>query len=216
MIVRNTRQVQLIAKWHDAFVVVAQALHTCLTLSSLYIRICVYSFIISLPPVGRFYTVGFFALLLPTVTEPPSKILCQAIARVYVNAASHALCRYCVQWCRTCGCVITCGLGTYIPCYIYRYVACSTNGYCKYVGEVSASWCWQHMYVCTTSFANYTAWKWRLEKENRDPVPELVAYALMPSFSHASHRCGHTSLSPIAMYTVTGGPQYCEHLGPAP
>ena len=86
-----------------------------------------------------------FALLLPTVTEPPSKILCQAIARVYVNAATHALCRYCVQWCRTCGCVITCGLGTYIPCYIYRYVACSTNGYCKYVGEVSASWCWQHV-----------------------------------------------------------------------
>ena len=28
--------------------------------------------------------------------------------------------------------------------------------------------------------------------------------------------CGHDSSPPIAIYTVTGGPQYCDHLGPAP
>ena len=38
----------------------------------------------------------------------------------------------------------------------------------------------------------------------------------MQSFSHASHRCGHDSFSPIVIYTVTGGPQYCDHLGPTP
>ena len=51
--------------------------------------------------------------------------------------------------------------------------------------------------VTCTSFASFTAWKWRLEKKNHNPVSELVAYALMQTFSHASHRCGHNSLSPI-------------------
>ena len=46
-------------------------------------------------------------------------------------------------------------------------------------------------------------------------VPKLAAYALTQSFSHASHYCGHDSSPPIAVYTVTGGPQYCDHLGPA-
>ena len=50
----------------------------------------------------------------------------------------------------------------------------------------------------------------------KDLVSELMAYALTRCFSHASHQCGHDSLSPIAVYTVTGRPQYCNHLGPAP
>ena len=36
------------------------------------------------------------------------------------------------------------------------------------------------------------------------------------SFSHSSHHCGHDSSPPIAIYTVTGGPQYCDCLGSAP
>ena len=36
-----------------------------------------------------------------------------------------------------------------------------------------------------------------MEKKNNDLEPELVAYALMWSFSHASHQCGHDSSSPI-------------------
>ena len=55
---------------------------------------------------------------------------------------------------------------------------------------------------------------WR--KRTMTPPPELVAYTLTQSFSHASHRCGHDSLSPIAIYMVTGTPQYCDHLGPVP
>ena len=51
--------------------------------------------------------------------------------------------------------------------------------------------------------ANYTAWKWRLgKKKNHDLVLDLMAYALMWSFSHACHRSSHESLSPIAVYTV--------------
>ena len=38
---------------------------------------------------------------------------------------------------------------------------------------------------------------WR--KKNRDLAPELVAYTLTLSFSHASHQCGHDSLSPITV-----------------
>ena len=34
-------------------------------------------------------------------------------------------------------------------------------------------------------------------------MPELVAYCLTCSFSHASHHCGHASSPPIAVYTVT-------------
>ena len=48
------------------------------------------------------------------------------------------------------------------------------------------------------------AWKWQLEKKNHDPVPELRAYALTWSFSHASHWCGNDSLSPFVIYKVTG------------
>ena len=35
-------------------------------------------------------------------------------------------------------------------------------------------------YICmgNTSFANYTAWKWRLKKQNHDLAPKLVAYTL--------------------------------------
>ena len=51
--------------------------------------------------------------------------------------------------------------------------------------------------VTCTRFANFTAWKKWLEKKNHDPAPELVAYTLMRSVSHASHWCGHNSLSPI-------------------
>ena len=70
--------------------------------------------------------------------------------------------------------------------------------------------------VICTSFVIYTAWKWWPEKKNHDLVPKLVAYALTRSYSQASHHYGHDSLSPIAIYTVTGGLQYCDHLGPVP
>ena len=39
-------------------------------------------------------------------------------------------------------------------------------------------------------------------------LAELVAYALIRSFSYAGHQCGHNSLSPIAIHTVTGRAQY--------
>ena len=38
-------------------------------------------------------------------------------------------------------------------------------------------------------------------EKNHDPAPELVAYALTWSFSHASHQWGHDSSPPIAVYT---------------
>ena len=66
------------------------------------------------------------------------------------------------------------------------------------------------------ALANFTAWKWQPEKKNRNVAPKLVAYTLTWSFSHESHQCGYTSLSLIVVYMVTGGPQYCDHLGPAP
>ena len=53
-------------------------------------------------------------------------------------------------------------------------------------------------------------------EKSYDLVPEFAAYALMRSFSHASHHYGHDSSPPISVYTVTGGPQYCNHLGPMP
>jgi len=40
----------------------------------------------------------------------------------------------------------------------------------------------------------------KMEKRSHDPAPELIAYALTQSFNHASHRCGHDSSSPIAIY----------------
>ena len=43
--------------------------------------------------------------------------------------------------------------------------------------------------VTCTSFSNYTAWKWQLEKKNHNLAPELAAYALAQSFSYASHQC---------------------------
>ena len=70
--------------------------------------------------------------------------------------------------------------------------------------------------VTGTAFANYTPWKWQPEKKNHYLAPELTAYALTRSFSHASHQCGRDSPSPIAVCTVKGGPQYCDHLRPTP
>ena len=59
--------------------------------------------------------------------------------------------------------------------------------------------------VTCMSFSNYTAWKWQLEKKNHDLAPELTAYALMRSFSHASHQCGRGSPCPITVVlSVTG------------
>ena len=86
MIVRFQHKTSSInCKWHGAFVVVAQALHTCLTLSSLYIcaymRVFVYHFTSSSKTILYSWV---FALLLPTVTECLSKVLCQAIARVRI------------------------------------------------------------------------------------------------------------------------------------
>ena len=43
-----------------------------------------------------------------------------------------------------------------------------------YGSECYASWC--NLYKL---FANYTAWKWRLEKKKHDVAPEVVAYALI-------------------------------------
>ena len=66
-------------------------------------------------------------------------------------------------------------------------------------------------------FANYTAWeKWWSEKKNHDPAPKFLAYTLTQSFSHASHQCGHDSLSPIAVNMVMGMLQFCDHLETAP
>ena len=45
--------------------------------------------------------------------------------------------------------------------------------------------------------------EWRLEKKNRDPAPEHVAYALTQSFSHASHRSGHNVLFSIPIDIAT-------------
>ena len=39
---------------------------------------------------------------------------------------------------------------------------------------------------------------WR--KKNHDLTPKLVIYGLTRSFSHASHQCGHDSLTTIAVY----------------
>ena len=70
--------------------------------------------------------------------------------------------------------------------------------------------------MCLYKFANYTAWgKWRLGRKNHDPAPKLVAYALTRSFSHASHRSGHDSLSPIAACLLPHC-QCCDYLEPAP
>ena len=54
----------------------------------------------------------------------------------------------------------------------------------------------------TCTISNYTAWKCQLEIKNHDLAPDLVAYALIRSFSHASHQCGHGSLSSIAVYMM--------------
>ena len=51
-----------------------------------------------------------------------------------------------------------------------------------------------------TSFSNYTAWKWQLEKKNHDLAPEIAANTLMQSFSYASHQCGRDSPTPITVY----------------
>ena len=48
--------------------------------------------------------------------------------------------------------------------------------------------------VICTSFSNYTARKWQLEKKKHDLAPELAAYTLTRSFSYASHQCGRDIL----------------------
>ena len=54
------------------------------------------------------------------------------------------------------------------------------------------------MYLCISS--SFTGWKrMATVKKECDPLPKLVAYALMWSFSHASHRSSHDSLSPIVV-----------------
>ena len=63
--------------------------------------------------------------------------------------------------------------------------------------------------VTCTSSCELHSLKVATEKRNHNLAPELVAYTLRRSFSNASHQCGHDSLSPIAVYTVTGGPHYC-------
>ena len=60
-------------------------------------------------------------------------------------------------------------------------------------------------------FTNYTAWKCRLQKQDDDLPPKFATYALIRGFSHTSHQCGHDSLSPITIYTVADGLQYCNH-----
>ena len=77
-----------------------------------------------------------------------------------------------------------------LPCDSFNYIVCT----------------W---YIIYRSFANCTAWKWGLEKKNLGLVPEHVSYALTRSFSHENHHCGHDSLSPIAIYTVTGNQVNC-------
>ena len=57
--------------------------------------------------------------------------------------------------------------------------------------------------ACTCKFALTTQFEESGEKDH-DPAPEIVAYALTRSFSHASHRSGHDSSSPIAVDMVTG------------
>ena len=48
-------------------------------------------------------------------------------------------------------------------------------------------------------------------------MPQLVAYALTRSFSHASHHCGHNSPPLIPVYMVTGtdlsgvGPKWLQY-----
>ena len=87
--------------------------------------------------------------------------------------------------------------------------------HCSYLYMLSVS-VMQADETCT-SFSNYTAWKWQLEKKNHDLVPELTAYTQMRSFSCASHQCGRNSPTPNwCKYTVTGGSQYCGHLRPVP
>ena len=57
--------------------------------------------------------------------------------------------------------------------------------------------------------------RWMVIIENNwNLAPELTAYTLTQSFSHASHKSSHDSLSSIAVDMATGGPQCCDHLGP--
>ena len=63
--------------------------------------------------------------------------------------------------------------------------------------------------LSSTSFTNYTAWKWQLEKKNHDLAPELAAYTLTRSFRYASHQCGRDSLTPNChIYTVAACTSY--------
>ena len=52
----------------------------------------------------------------------------------------------------------------------------------------------------------------------KEARPGARTHSLCPnaSFSYTNHQCGHDFSPPIAMYTVTGWPQYFDHLGPAP
>ena len=69
---------------------------------------------------------------------------------------------------------------------------------------------------CTSSLTTHSLRKVATGEKESLPAPDLVAYTLTQSFSHMSHQSGHGPLSPIAVDMVTGGPQYCDHLGPMP
>ena len=59
------------------------------------------------------------------------------------------------------------------------------------------------IYLSSTSFLlTPQLEKWQPEEKNHDLAPELAAYAVTQSFSHASYHCGHDSSPPIAIYTV--------------
>ena len=85
-------------------------------------------------------------------------------------------------------------------CFIFRavtvYDACvhTTTGHARKLSQMQQYTCqcycmsWKETLVVTcTSFSNYTAWKWQLEKKNQDLAPEFTAYALTRSFSYANH-----------------------------
>ena len=90
------------------------------------------------------------------------------------------------------------------PCIVLHALTWLICGKCftvffSFVSKCYASWCNLYMF-----FANYTAWKQRLEKKNHDLVPELAAYYLTRTFSQPSHQCGHNSLSHSTEKAVVG------------
>ena len=68
-------------------------------------------------------------------------------------------------------------------------LVCSTT-------QIDCSSLWNIVQLLLTTQLKSGDWR----KKN-DLASELVVYALMRSFNHASHQCGRDSLSPIAVYT---------------